>query len=329
METLVSIIIPVFNTEKYLSACLNSVLSQTYENIEVICIDDGSSDRSFEGLEEYASRDSRVRIFHNSNHGVSYTRNEGIARARGRLLFFLDSDDVIAPDCIKRLISLFREDCAMVCGGFAETDEQMKVLRVNARKDETMNALCAMNLLGQSGSPADYISPKLFDRDLIVSQGLNFEEDIKVKEDQLFCLTYLDKCLEMGKVVRTTSEIIYFYRKNDGSATSRIRFDLGLSQNNLHASNVIFDRFARKYAGEPFLASILKAKLAILYNSCIKAYRNHDKRFFSRPEYFEACECYNALKPRMNRKDKIKFALFRTSPALFSRILEIHRKAIR
>ena len=92
---MISVIIPVFNAEKYLRRCLDSVLSQTYENLEVILVDDGSTDNSGSICEEYAVIDKRVRVFHQVNAGVSSARNQGISLVSGEYLTFLDADDYI------------------------------------------------------------------------------------------------------------------------------------------------------------------------------------------------------------------------------------------
>ena len=101
---MISIIIPVYNCENYLYMCLNSVLKQTYSNLEVICIDDCSTDSSFEILEYYAKQDQRIKIFKNSrNKGAGYSRNKGIEYATGDYIFFLDGDDWITENALKEL----------------------------------------------------------------------------------------------------------------------------------------------------------------------------------------------------------------------------------
>ena len=89
----ISIIIPVYNVEKYLDECLNSAANQTFENIEIICVNDGSTDGSLEILESHASKDKRIRIISQENKGVSSARNEGLDAARGKYIYFMDSDD--------------------------------------------------------------------------------------------------------------------------------------------------------------------------------------------------------------------------------------------
>lgn len=103
-QPLVSIIIPFFNLEGYVSCCLDSVLRQSYKNVEVICVDDGSKDGTLKVLQGYASKDSRVRVYHQQNAGQAAARNKGIALAIGELVTFVDGDDYIAPNYIEALV---------------------------------------------------------------------------------------------------------------------------------------------------------------------------------------------------------------------------------
>lgn len=101
---MISIIIPVYNTEKYLPVCLDSVLNQTLRDLEVICVDDGSSDGSAQILADYAARDGRVRVLTQANRGLTAARNAGAAAARGDWVGFVDSDDTVQPDMFERLL---------------------------------------------------------------------------------------------------------------------------------------------------------------------------------------------------------------------------------
>ncbi len=100
-EPLVSVIVPVYNTERYLRRCLDSVMAQTYRNWECLCVNDGSPDRSSDILREYASKDSRIRVFTRENQGISCTRNFALQHAEGEYLIFLDSDDSIHPQLLE------------------------------------------------------------------------------------------------------------------------------------------------------------------------------------------------------------------------------------
>ena len=103
---LVSVIIPVYNLEKYLKQCLESVVSQTLKDIEILCVNDGSTDSSLEILEEYASRDTRIRIINQENHGAGNARNTGLNIAAGEYLYFLDGDDYIENKTLELLVEL-------------------------------------------------------------------------------------------------------------------------------------------------------------------------------------------------------------------------------
>ena len=119
MTPMVSMIVPVYNSEKTLSRCIDSILNQTYRDFELILLNDGSTDTSGEICDAYAKRDSRVRVVHKENTGVSDTRNRGIDLARGEYLQFLDSDDWITPDATALFVRTATEQqCDMVISQF-------------------------------------------------------------------------------------------------------------------------------------------------------------------------------------------------------------------
>lgn len=114
---LVSVIVPVFNRDNTIERCLDSILAQSYENLELILIDDGSQDRTGPICDLYEKKDSRVIVFHNENHGVSYSRNYGIRHAHGDYLIFVDSDDYINQSYLKCLVEKAEnEKLALVVG---------------------------------------------------------------------------------------------------------------------------------------------------------------------------------------------------------------------
>lgn len=122
---LISIIIPVYRVEKYLKRCLNNVLEQTYQNIEIILVDDGSPDACGDICDKYACVDSRVKTYHKINGGLSDARNYGIERANGKYITFIDSDDYVAPDYIEYLYQLllkYDSDISVCCRVKTETD---------------------------------------------------------------------------------------------------------------------------------------------------------------------------------------------------------------
>ena len=104
MEQKVSIIVPVYNVEKYLKRCVDSLIEQSYKNLEIILVDDGSKDNSFSICKEYESKDSRVRIFHKENEGLGLTRNYGIEKSTGEYITFVDSDDYLTLDAVETMV---------------------------------------------------------------------------------------------------------------------------------------------------------------------------------------------------------------------------------
>ena len=109
---LISIIVPVYNVEKYIVRCLESILSQTYKNIEVIIVNDGSVDKSGEICERYAKKDNRIKLINKSNGGLSDARNKGIDQANGIYITFVDSDDYISQNYVEILYKLIKENNA-------------------------------------------------------------------------------------------------------------------------------------------------------------------------------------------------------------------------
>ena len=130
MTVKVSVILPVYNVEKYLKECLDSILNQTLQEIEVICVDDGSTDRSLEILREYEKKDKRVIVLTQENKGAGAARNKGLAIAKGEYLSFLDSDDFFASGMLEEAYRRCVEKKAQIC--------VYQVLRYNEKTKETI-----------------------------------------------------------------------------------------------------------------------------------------------------------------------------------------------
>ena len=118
INSLVTIVVPVYNVEKYLRKCLNSIVNQTYENIEIICVDDGSPDNSINILNEFAQSDKRVKIIRQENQGLSGARNTGINNAIGKYIMFIDSDDWIELNMVELMVNKIENENLdlVVCG---------------------------------------------------------------------------------------------------------------------------------------------------------------------------------------------------------------------
>ena len=126
---LVSVIIPIYNTEKFLPLCINSVLNQTLTDIEVLLVNDGSTDGSGKICDEYACKDQRIQVIHTLNQGVSHARNQGLETAKGEYIAFMDSDDWIETDMIATLYQLIRTNEAglATCGYIIEHSPHFQI----------------------------------------------------------------------------------------------------------------------------------------------------------------------------------------------------------
>ena len=216
MDKLISIIVPVYKAEKYLRRCVNSILAQTYQNIEVLLIDDGSPDNSGSICDEYAEKDSRVRVFHKSNSGVSSARNLGLKEAKGQYIGFVDSDDYVLPKMYETLTDLIQSQGAdiAICGYQKELENGTfepywkEKISCAFNKEQMIP-----NLLTNKYYTCSVWS-MLFSKSVI--RSVSFDESRKHNEDLLFIYEAMKRADKSG----FTSEVCYCYCTNEGSATT-------------------------------------------------------------------------------------------------------------
>ena len=140
MDDLISIIIPAYNVEKYISKCLESIIKQTYSNIEIILVDDGSTDKTSEICDEYEKKDDRIKVIHTENRGVSEARNKGLENVKGNWITFVDSDDWIEEDFCEVLLKKIKDydaDIAL-CGYKRVTENSCEIIKTSGN-DEVIN----------------------------------------------------------------------------------------------------------------------------------------------------------------------------------------------
>lgn len=238
-DCLVSIIIPVYNVENYIKTCLESVIDQTYRNIEVIVVDDGTPDHSGVIADEYAEKDHRINVVHKSNGGVASARNEGIRRAKGEFILFIDPDDWIATDHVEFLLKLQERDNADMCIStllFTKKNEkQPEHIYIKTISGEDASALLL--------SPNTYVGSygKLYRREWLLKNGILQNESIYSGEG----LNFTVKAAQYANKVTISNKKIYYYRRNVAkSATTR--FDLKMISNNEYSLNVIKEEAIKK-----------------------------------------------------------------------------------
>jgi len=205
---LISIIIPVYNVEKYLNRCIESIINQTYKNLEIILVDDGSTDNSGKICDEYALKDNRIKVIHKQNGGVSSARNKGLEVATGEYIGFVDSDDYIEKDMYELLLSTIIETKSqvVVCNWFKGTESNW----IENKNFPTKEKLTKTEAL-ESFYWCMFSWNKLFNRRVI--ENIRFLESCSCGEDTLFVFNIFIKleqiyCINLPK---------YYYRINTNS----------------------------------------------------------------------------------------------------------------
>lgn len=226
MSPTVSIIVPVYNAERTVRRCIESILSQEYSDFELLLVNDGSTDHSGAICEEYAARDSRVQVFHKENTGVSATRNLALDRAAGTYLQFLDSDDWITPDATKSLVRAMENGpCDMVVSDFYRVVGDR--LSQKGHIDEDGLLTREEYAAHMMENPADFyygvLWNKLYRRSIVEAHHLRMNTEITWCEDFMFNLEYI----RWAKAFRAIQIPIYYYVKTKGSLASQ---SLSISQ---------------------------------------------------------------------------------------------------
>lgn len=198
MNPLISVIVPVYNSEKTLNRCIDSIVGQTFTNWELLLIDDGSKDKSSIICDKYKDIDSRIRVFHKPNGGVSSARNLGLDNACGKWVTFIDSDDWAFPTLLENYIIGLKNGIDLVCQSF-ETDSSLPGAPTDKRYfgfNYHGNIQDGVSLL-EDNAILGYIWVKLFRREIIERNNLRFDERFGHREDGLFCRNFLVYANEM------------------------------------------------------------------------------------------------------------------------------------
>lgn len=210
----VSIVVPVFNVEKYLERCVNSILSQTFKEFEVILVDDGSTDYSGMLCDQYSNRDSRVRVIHKTNGGLSDARNVGIDAALGKWILFVDSDDFIEPEMVSTLHTLaVNEKAQIAICGIRNCYEGMSSIQYPKIEQFSCTGTEALRMTLEGGKIPGSICDKLIQRELVV--GKYFPRG-KIYEDAF----YMPELLLSAEKVVVTTQPLYNYWHRRGSITT-------------------------------------------------------------------------------------------------------------
>lgn len=219
----ISIVVPVYNVAEYVACCIESILNQSFEDFELLLIDDGSQDQSFEICKRFEKKDARVKAFSKPNGGVSSARNYGISKAQGDYITFVDSDDYVTKDYCETLISHMTNEVGMVVLGLQKAYSDGRFVPIKHRFlagvysfDDIVRDVVDDGTL--SGFTFHSSCAILFNLNAIKNNQLTFHENIKFNEDGLFTTEYVlqNRC----SVYIDYNRYVYFYRTNLESATS-------------------------------------------------------------------------------------------------------------
>lgn len=228
----VSVIVPVYNTAQYLDECIQSIIGQTEPDIEVLLINDGSTDHSLEILRKYAQQDDRLRVIDIMNHGVSYVRNMGIRAAAADWIMFVDADDSLPSNSIALLYHSVSDDVDLISGDYRDyvSADEIKDCQGQTRRSsslsckERLNCCCIVNphthkRLYKSEEAVypslTFVWGKIYRKSVLLNNDLFFDEALSRGEDQEFNIRYVNACLNVNAI----DAIVYFYRNRTLSAS--------------------------------------------------------------------------------------------------------------
>ena len=271
MKDLVSVIVPIYKVEQYLKECMDSILSQTYSNIEIILVDDGSPDRCPALCDEFAKKDKRVKVIHKKNGGLSSARNAGLDAAKGTYICFVDSDDFIAPTMVQNLYEAIikNENCGIVSGQIVGyKDGQMVSYRPEWYHTKCSN-LSAQNFAEQVLLEKESFTVwnKIYKADLLAK--IHFREGYN-NEDTFFMYDLSKVLVEKSMDMMIIPDVVYYYRKRaDSICNSQLKpldidvirnVELMISENTDAQLNSKLKKWLSRYF--PWQATVLTTQIS-------------------------------------------------------------------
>lgn len=317
----ISIIVPVYNVERYLDQCVHSILNQDFTDFELLLIDDGSKDRSGQICDAYAKEDRRVRVFHKENGGVSAARNLGIDNASGQYVTFIDSDDYVDTDYLSILMGGRNSDLTVT--GYAKLGEGRKSGFGSLKKEYSFKKseytaqqfkVCLPSLLDETPMRSPWV--KLFKLAIIRNNKIYFDSSIRIAEDAVFVQTYLLYCHSISFQEGTA----YHYRVEEDN-NSCFKFSLLPDEYvyTLHTTLQAYEKIAHQFnfTSPDFYNNTNKLMLMLLF-------RGTSKNGFTLKGYADYKRAIKMLLPEVDFSDKLYilcYALLRKKLYLLSFLL--------
>lgn len=297
MNPVISIIIPVYNVEKWLNKCIDSILVQSYKNFEVILVNDGSTDKSGEICDKYSKEDNRVKVFHNKNKGLSYSRNFGVKNSNGKYVMFVDSDDFISDiNIIDKFINILEKDKSdfiytSYCRFNDENEDEItEILPIDINNNDIKgkSGIEILSMLIEKNNYHHAAYLKICNRRLLIENNLLFKEGIYhedaewspklfyyAKRISIYNEPYYMRRMRENSIITTTNEVSIRKKINDrlNIANDLIKFFNKIEES--HSKKVIINDFVRMYWGDLLLITNLKDKNN--FNDCCNTVKNTKK----------------------------------------------------
>ena len=241
MKDLISIIVPVYNAEKFLKRCVESIIAQSYKNIEIILVNDGSEDKSRELCDEFARKDCRIKVVHKKNEGVSSARNEGINQSKGKYISFVDADDWIERDFLFEMYNKLKQyNVNYVTCGYNRVYENHTDIINNDLTEELISANDYIIKILNVQNGYGFVHMKLISKDAI--EDIRFDTNISVGEDAFFNIKL---CKKIDKFL-IYNKPLYNYYFNPNSAVRN--YDKNYCNKYLNSMNVMNDYITNNYS---------------------------------------------------------------------------------
>ena len=221
MSELVSVIVPVYNVEKYLPECIDSIVNQKYTNLEILLIDDGSTDNSGKICDEWVQKDGRIRVIHKENKGVSEARNTGIKECKGQLIGFVDADDWVEPEMYSILVDKLAESGAdiVMCSFYLYLPGQKNPIAKGLLNAESSDYDETVYWLIKKNGYIPSLWNKIFRREVVFqnNQTILMDRNLSCGEDAI----WLYKALKRSQKTVCIPQVLYHYRSREDSITKR------------------------------------------------------------------------------------------------------------
>lgn len=312
MQELISIIVPVYKVEKYIHKCIDSILSQTYENIELILVEDGSPDGCGRICDEYAERDARVRVIHQKNAGLAASRNIGVSEAKGEYLLFVDGDDHIEARLCETAEAVARtENADAVCFGYAKVNENGgQRLSEHSFPRTLTDAKGGVGMLMSSEMP-DYAWNKLYRRR--VHEGVEWTPGVLWEDIPTTYRLFMN-----AQRIAVIPEPLYCYRQREGSITARV------------SDRALEDIFSLRYARYLHVAQMLGDTAELGFRDLMQsALALYDRSVWSGVNIEKLAEAQALLSERRSEAEALgrRFRLYYSHNKIYRAMIRVRHGA--